>query len=229
MFTAIVIASMKCATSPALYAMAATCTFATTCRTSATTSPTAWPDNGEIRHDFYRLAKPETMSAPQWHFASPTRAVEELYDCQADPQNLNDLTKSGKHREILNRLRAEHVRHITATADLGFLPESEAWELFSKQTGWELGQAGRVPLAGIHQAAAQVGVASERVFLKNLDSDNPTIRYWGAIGLGCEAGNLQTWPSANYDEKSVIHHRQHGLRSPTPLRLTATFRTHCRH
>ena len=145
--------------------------------------PTAWPDNGEIRHDFYRLAKPETMSAPQWHFASPTRAVEELYDCQADPQNLNDLTKSGKHREILNRLRAEHVRHITATADLGFLPESEAWELFSKQTGWELGQAGRVPLAGIHQAAAQVGVASERVFLKNLDSDNPTIRYWGAIGL----------------------------------------------
>ena len=24
--------------------------------------PTAWPDNGEIRHDFYRLAKRETMS-----------------------------------------------------------------------------------------------------------------------------------------------------------------------
>ena len=145
--------------------------------------PTAWPDNGEIRHDFYRLAKPETMSAPQWHFASPTRAVEELYDCQVDPQNLNNLTKSGKHQKILSRLRAEHVRHITATADLGFLPESEAWELFSKQTGWELGQAGRVPLADIHQAAAQVGIASERVFLKNLDSDNPTIRYWGAIGL----------------------------------------------
>ena len=145
--------------------------------------PTAWPDNGEIRHDFYRLAKPETMSAPQWHFASPTRAVEELYDCQVDPQNLNNLTKSGKHQEILSRLRAEHVRHITATADLGFLPESEAWELFSKQTGWELGQAGRVPLADIHQAAAQVGIASERVFLKNLDSDNPTIRYLGAIGL----------------------------------------------
>ena len=145
--------------------------------------PTAWPDNGEIRHDFYRLAKRETMSVPQWHFAGPTRAVEELYDCQADPQNLNNLTKSGKHWEILSRLRTEHVHHITATADLGFLPESEAWELFSGQTGWEFGQAGRVPLAGIHQAAAQVGVASEGVFLKNLDSVNPTIRYWGAIGL----------------------------------------------
>jgi len=145
--------------------------------------PTAWPDSGEIRHDFYRLAKRETMSAAQWHFASPTRPVEELYDCEADPLNLNNLAKSGKHRNILKRLRAEHLRHIAATADLGFLPESEAWELFAKQTGWKLGQAGGVPLAGIHQAAAQVGVASERVFLKNLDSDNPTIRYWGGIGL----------------------------------------------
>ena len=145
--------------------------------------PTAWPDSGEIRHDFYRLAKRETMSAAQWHFAAPTRPVEELYDCEVDPLNLSNLAKSGKHRDILKRLRAEHLRHIAATADLGFLPESEAWELFTKQTGWKLGQAGRVPLAGIHQAAAQVGVASERVFLKNLDSDNPTIRYWGAIGL----------------------------------------------
>ena len=145
--------------------------------------PTAWPDSGEIRHDFYRLAKRETMSAAQWHFAAPTRPVEELYDCEVDPLNLSNLAKSGKHRDILKRLRAEHLRHIAATADLGFLPESEAWELFAKQTGWKLGQAGGVPLAGIHQAAAQVGVASERVFLKNLDSDNPTIRYWGGIGL----------------------------------------------
>jgi len=145
--------------------------------------PTAWPDSGEIRHEFYRLAKRETMTVPQWHFAGPTRPVEELYDCEADPLNLNNLAKSGKHREILKRLRAEHLRHIAVTADLGFLPESEAWALFAKQTGWEHGQSGRVPLVGIHQAAAQVGVASERVFLKNLDSNNPTIRYWGAIGL----------------------------------------------
>ena len=145
--------------------------------------PTAWPDNGEIRHEFYRLAKREKMTDAQWHFAGPTRPVEELYDCQADLQNLNNLARSRKHRSVLDRLRAEHVRHISDTADLGFLPESEAWKLFAKHTGWELGQAGRVPLAGIHQAAVQVGIASERVFLKNLDSDNPTIRYWGAIGL----------------------------------------------
>jgi len=145
--------------------------------------PSAWPDSGEIRHEFYRLANRETMTDPQWHFAGPTRPVEELYDCEADPLNLYNLAKSGKHQEHLKRLRAKHLHHIAVTADLGFLPESEAWKLFANQPGWEHGQSGRVPLAGIHQAAAQVGVASERVFLNNLDSDNPTIRYWGAIGL----------------------------------------------
>jgi len=145
--------------------------------------PTAWPDNGEIRHEFYRLANPGTMTHAQWHFAGPSRPVEELYDCQADPQNLENLVRSKKHRNILKRMQVEHVRHITEKADLGFLPESEAWMMFAKQTGWELGQSGRVPLAGIHQAAAQVGVASEKQFLGNLNSLNPAIRYWGAIGL----------------------------------------------
>jgi len=145
--------------------------------------PTAWPDSGEIRHEFYRLANRNKMTADQWRFVAPRRPVEELYDCQVDPQNLNNLAASHKHRNVLDRLRAEHVRHISDTADLGFLPESEAWELFANQTGWELGQAGRVPLDGIHQAAAQVGVASEQVFLKKLESNNSTIRYWGAIGL----------------------------------------------
>ncbi len=145
--------------------------------------PTAWPDSGEIRHEFYRLAMREKMTDAQRHFAGPTRPVEELYDCQTDPQNLNNLARSRKHRNVLDRLRAEHIRHITDTADLGFLPESEAWKLFDKHTGWELGQAGRVPLDSIHQAAAQVGLASEREFLSYLESANPTIRYWGAIGL----------------------------------------------
>ena len=145
--------------------------------------PTAWPDSGEIRHDFYRMTNKEKMTDAQWHFAGPTRPVEELYDCQTDPQNLNNLVGSKKHRNILKQLRAEHIRHITETADLGFLPESEAWKLFDKHTGWELGQAGRVPLDSIHQAAAQVGLASEREFLSYLESANPTIRYWGAMGL----------------------------------------------
>ena len=46
--------------------------------------PTAWPDLGEIHHEFYRLAGQDSMTSPQWHFAGPTRAIEELYDCETD-------------------------------------------------------------------------------------------------------------------------------------------------
>ena len=145
--------------------------------------PTAWPDSGEIRHEFYRMTNKEKMTAAQWHFAGPTRPVEELYDCQADPQNLKNLAGSEAHQKTLKRLRKAHRKHITQTVDLGFLPESEAWEMFSNKTGWELGQRGQVKIASIHKAAAQVGMADESVLTKNLRSKNANVRYWGALGL----------------------------------------------
>ena len=101
------------------------------------------------------------MTDAQWHFAGSTRPVEELYDCQTDPQNLKNLADSKAHQKILKRLRNAHRKHITQTVDLGFLPESEAWQMFSKQTGWELGQSGQVKMGAIHRAAAQGGTADE--------------------------------------------------------------------
>jgi len=73
--------------------------------------PTAWPDIGEIRHEFYKLAKSGKMTPSQEHFAGPRRPVEELYDCQKDPQNLQNLAESPKHKKILERMRKEHLRY----------------------------------------------------------------------------------------------------------------------
>ena len=99
--------------------------------------PTAWPDLGEIRHEFYRLAKTGKMRPEQWHFAGPFRPVEELYDCNEDPQNLNNLIGSNDHRAILVRMRKALAVHLRETRDLGFLPEFEAWQAFkgSSQIG----------------------------------------------------------------------------------------------
>ena len=92
---------------------------------------TAWPDLGEIRHEFYRLADPKKMTPPQWHFAGPTRSVEELHDCDKDPQNLQNLSGSTSHKKVLDRLRRELNNHLKESRDLGFLPEYEAWKLFN--------------------------------------------------------------------------------------------------
>ena len=146
--------------------------------------PTAWPDLGEIRHEFYRLAETGRMTPPQWHFAGPTRPAEELYDCRNDPQNLHNLIGSKEHRKVLQRMREKLNGHLRETRDLGFLPEFEAWQAFAGSSGWAVGQSGSIDLEAIRTAASAVGLAGEKTLLANLGSANPLIRYWGTIGLG---------------------------------------------
>ena len=145
--------------------------------------PTAWPDLGEIRHEFYRLTDRKKMTAAQWHFACPTRSVEELYDCKKDPENLQNLADSAGYKKILIRLRGALNQHLNQTRDLGFLPEYEAWKLFENSSGWEVGKSGKIELQEIRNAASQVGLTEEATLIANLNSTNELVRYWGVIGL----------------------------------------------
>jgi N-sulfoglucosamine sulfohydrolase len=145
--------------------------------------PTAWPDLGEIRHEFYRLADPKKMTAPQWHFAGPSRPIEELYDCRKDPNNLSNLANSNEQKKILQQLRKEHIKHVRKTRDLGYLPEYEAWQAFRGSSGWEVGKSGKLDLESVRKAASHVGMAGEKKLLANLQSQNELVRYWGAIGF----------------------------------------------
>ncbi|MFT7643348.1 MAG: N-sulfoglucosamine sulfohydrolase, partial [Pirellulaceae bacterium] len=144
---------------------------------------TAWPDLGEIRHEFYRLTDKDSMTKPQWHFAGPSRAVEELYDCEKDPQNLVNLAHSSSHAELLSRLRKANSVHIEANQDVGFYAESEAWKLFAESTAWETARKKNLNLKEIYEAASLVGLGSEKQLLESLASSNSYVRFWGAIGL----------------------------------------------
>lgn len=144
---------------------------------------TWWPDLGDLRHEFYRLADADTMTDAQYHFAGPTRPPEELHDYRDDPLNLNNLADSPEHRHVLQRLRQAHRDQLREHRDLGFIPESQAWNRFESTTPWEAGQSGEVDLEPLFHAAEMVGFADEPALLKNLQSDDAGVRYWGAIGL----------------------------------------------
>jgi len=146
--------------------------------------PTSWPDQGEIRHEFYRLTDAGEMTSAQWRFAAPTRPPEELYDCEADPLNLDNLAEQKKHQEVLERMRKAHREHIESTNDLGFIPESEAWKQFEGTTGWEAGKD--LDLESIFDAAARVGMATEAEIAEHVNDKDPSIRYWSALGLGAQ-------------------------------------------
>jgi len=151
---------------------------------------TAWPDIGEIRHEFYKLAKSGKMTPAQQQFAGPRRPVEELYDCRKDPLNLTNLTGSQKHQKILKRMRREHLRYAMEIKDWGYIPEYEAWEMSKESSGWKVGKSGRINWEKIIGAAEQVGRAKPTALIQNLKSENATIRYWGATGLGAIESKL---------------------------------------
>ena len=150
--------------------------------------PTAWPDLGEIRHEFYRLSTSNTLTPPQRHFVSPTRPVEELYDCIQDPLNLNNLITSSKpeHKKAANQLRSELFRNIQETRDLGFLPEAYFWELCPPTALYDFARNGTqygYDQQRLVEIAKKVGSAPSDEFADDLKAKDPNVRYWAALGL----------------------------------------------
>lgn len=146
--------------------------------------PTAWPDLGEIRHEIYTHAKTERMTAPQKHFTSSTRPLEELYDSEADPQNLKNLANSSAYRDVLNRMQTQLEQRLSDSRDLGFLPEALAWELTEGTTPYDLARSpSDYQQSRLIKAASQVGLGTEETLLANLTHNDPGVRYWGAVGF----------------------------------------------
>lgn len=150
--------------------------------------PSAYSDLSEIRHEFYRIAAkgPQAMTPAQWHYAGPTRPIEELYDVEADPMNLNNLAQAAEHRDVLGSMRRDLTAWMRATGDVGFLPEAEAAARSKGTTPFEMRTDERKnPLGELIDAASLVGggrraMAEQR---KLLADDDPAVRYWAAVGL----------------------------------------------
>jgi uncharacterized sulfatase len=149
--------------------------------------PSAYSDMGKIRNDITRLAKEGKLSGPQLAYAGPSRPVEELYDTQADPLNLNNLAASAEHGDVLERMRKRHRAWVADTHDIGFLPEAEVWRrLRGTETPYDIARnSGRYDQPNILAAAALVGRGSAAIGrqLELLKDQDPAVRYWAAVGL----------------------------------------------
>jgi N-sulfoglucosamine sulfohydrolase len=73
-----------------------------------------------------KLAAEGKLNAAQMKFMAATRPSEELYDLQADPFELNNLSGSPEHKQILERLRSVLDKWIVETKDQGATPEDPA-------------------------------------------------------------------------------------------------------
>ncbi|MBN2271469.1 MAG: tetratricopeptide repeat protein [Sedimentisphaerales bacterium] len=76
-----------------------------------------------------RLNSEGKLKGPQLQYFEPTKPVEELYDCQDDPHEVNNLAGDKKYRKILERMRKAHEQWAIGTGDIGLIPESEFDEI----------------------------------------------------------------------------------------------------
>lgn len=144
----------------------------------------AWADVADITADFQQPAESAGISEPLRHFLAPTRALEELYDCESDPDNLTNLVDSPDpdHQAVLVKLRRVLEEHLLDSRDLGFLPETELKRRIEPgSTPYELGQSlDRKTLQSYLDAADLVGRPGE-AWLPGLTASDATIRYWSAV------------------------------------------------
>ncbi len=114
------------------------------------------------------------------------KAVEELYDTENDPWEVNNLAENPEYSNVLVRLRKANNEWMISIKDCGFIPEAELNRLAGDTAKYDYMRSGNVPLNEIIEAAdAAVRTKKESIpqlveFLKN---DNSAIRYWGSTGL----------------------------------------------
>jgi uncharacterized sulfatase len=155
--------------------------------------PSVFSDLSEIRDEITGFAKKkgDDMSVPQRHYAGPTKAVEELYDCSVDPQNTRNLLlgkMNPEAEENLLRLRETYINKRLEFGDCGALPESEMRRMVISEDkpmrDIVLGRTDHKPdLKAAWRSADKVGTAGIADLVKELRSGDVPGRYWAIIGL----------------------------------------------
>jgi len=138
-------------------------------------------------HEWWELHKAGKLKGKAALFYEP-KAPEALYDIEADPYEVNDLSGDPAHAKVLAALRDRLSRRVKGLPDLSFFPESELDKqgAFADPVGFGRRQKERIAqlvdtadlaLAPFADAAGGIEAA--------LSSDDPWQRYWGLNACSC--------------------------------------------
>jgi hypothetical protein len=117
------------------------------------------------------------------------KPAEELYDMQADPDNVANLADKPEHRQTLEKMRAALREWQLAIHDTGLLPEAER-ERRANENNTTIYQMVRDPKLydlPAYLDAADLALAKDSTnaprLVEMLASKDSGIRFWGAVGL----------------------------------------------
>jgi N-sulfoglucosamine sulfohydrolase len=114
------------------------------------------------------------------------KPVEELYDSENDPWEINNLADDPKYQSVLLRMRKAETEWMNSIRDAGLIPETDYSDFIGKGSLYDYMHSAECPFAELMKASGLAflgGTKDIKKFIGYLKSDNSAIRYWGATGL----------------------------------------------
>ncbi len=117
-----------------------------------------------------------------------TKAPEELYDLQNDPDEVNNLARSAAHAEVLNRLRQAQRDLALRIRDVGFLPEGEYFSGSQGSPPYDMARDdAKYPFLRVFEtaemASSMLKLEALPALKRALQDADSAVRYWAALGL----------------------------------------------
>lgn len=176
------------------------------------------PDTPRGQYIWYMFEQPSMAAWHEHHKAGKTDAItgrffqpkpfEELYDCNADPENLNNLAKTPEHRGRVEAMRQALRGWQLEVHDAGLLREPEMADRAARHglTIYDMLRRSDLFDLKAYLDAADVATAANSKNLPQLtaylgDGDSG-VRYWGAIG--CVALGMEASAAAPLLEESLL-------------------------
>ena len=132
--------------------------------------------------DYYLAGKCNDMQSR----AFQTKPVEELYDTENDPYEVNNLADDPAYKEVLERMRKENFRWMKEIRDVGLIPETEYTKRAGDGSMYEYMRSAACPfdeLLAAAELATQAGNGAIQQYIELLKNDDSALRYWGVTGL----------------------------------------------
>ncbi len=138
------------------------------------------------------FAAGRTTEAQSIFWRTP-KAPEELYDLQADRDEIKNLAQSPAHRAVLEKLRAAQRQHLLQVKDVCFLPEIELHARSAASTPHAIARdPAKYPIEKIIAAAdlaSNLDPAAAPALASLLADPDSAVRSWGALGLLMRGGD----------------------------------------